>query len=183
MRRILNKWPILLAPVVLTFGVRSVGAVTLAELRGDKNLTPQGLIRRFAGFKFRLFDEVQPRDVFLASRTGDCDDFATLAADLLDERGYTTRLVAVYMERQTHVVCYVKEVGAYLDYNKRNDASPLVPSDGTLADIAGKVARSFGSRWSSVLEFTFRGGTRQPVASDFPRMAANGWSGGPQRDR
>ncbi|MDB6121894.1 MAG: hypothetical protein JWQ71_887, partial [Pedosphaera sp.] len=118
--------------------------------------------------KFKLFDEVQPRKVFLASQQGDCDDFATLAADVLHEKGYTTRLIAVFMEKQVHVVCYVKEVGAYLDYNNRKKPSPLVPTNGRLADIAGKVARSFHQPWMSVLEYTYKNGVKHTVMADFP---------------
>ena len=99
-------------------------------------------------------------------RRGDCDDFATLAAVLLAHRGYTPHLVAVFMEKQVHVVCYVTQTNNYLDYNHRKDRT-LVPSTGTLDDIADKVASSFRSRWYSVSEFTFDGSARQFVRTEF----------------
>jgi len=154
---------------LLLYGLQPLHAVTLADLQRDPRLTPESLLHRFAGFEFKLFDEVQPRDVFLSTQTGDCDDFATLAADVLRQKGYTTRLIAIFMSKQTHVVCYVKEAGAYLDYNNRRKASPLVPTSGTLPDIAAKVARSFRTPWTSVMEFTYKDGIRKAGAMDFPQ--------------
>src|SRR5258708_7730259 len=122
---ILNSWRIVLALFLVTCGSPALKAMTLKDLRADVKLTPESLIRRFAKFKFKLIDGVQRREVFLASQTGDCDDFATLAADVLREKGYHTHLVAVFMEQQVHVVCYVAEAAAYLDYNNRKLASPL----------------------------------------------------------
>ncbi len=52
---------------------------------------------------------------FLASRSGDCDDPAMFVADLRREKGYSTRLVAVFMPHDVHVVCYVAETNSYLD--------------------------------------------------------------------
>ena len=68
---------------------------------------------------------ILPAD-FLAGKAGDCDDFATLAAEVLRGKGYTTRLVVVHMEREVHVVCYVNEIKGYLDYNRRHEAHPVV---------------------------------------------------------
>jgi hypothetical protein len=169
MTKLLKKCLLTLAVSLLILGAHPLHAMTTAELQNDSKLTPESLLHRFAGFDFKLFDEVQPRDVFLSTQTGDCDDFATLAADVLRQKGYTTHLIAVFMAKQTHVVCYVKEAGAYLDYNNRRKASPLVPTSGTLQDIAGKVARSFRTRWSSVMEFTFEHGIRKAGAMDFPQ--------------
>ena len=64
------------------------------------------------------------------------------------------------MEQQVHVVCYVKEAGAYLDYNYRKKPSPLVPTNGKLTDIATKVARSFHQPWVSVLQYTYQNGVK-----------------------
>lgn len=155
--------------LLLTCGTTSLPAMTWNDFRNDRTLTPENLIRKFANFKFKLFDAVQSRDTFLSTQIGDCDDFATLAADALREKGYTTKLVAVFTAKQAHVVCYVKEAGAYLDYNNRKKPSPLVPTDGSLADIARKVARSFGAPWCSVLEYTFKNGVKRAVATDFPQ--------------
>jgi hypothetical protein len=142
-------------------------AVTLAELRADRNLTPERLMARFADFKFEEGRQVRQPDSFLASRSGDCDDFATLAADLLREKGYSTQLVAVYLPHDVHVVCYVAETHSYLDYNRRKQAAPLVKCNRDLAAIAASVARSFHSSWRSVSEFTFRKGVRHFVSTVF----------------
>jgi hypothetical protein len=142
-------------------------AVTLAELRADPNLTPERLMARFADFKFELGRKVRPPEAFLASQSGDCDDFASLAADLLHEKGYSTRLVAVFMPNDVHVVCYVAETNSYLDYNRRKQASPLVKCNNELAAIAASVARSFHSSWRSVSEFTFRKGARHFISTVF----------------
>jgi hypothetical protein len=142
-------------------------ALTLAELRAEPNLTPERLMTHFADFKFELGSKVRAPDTFLANRCGDCDDFATLAADLLKEKGYSTRLVVVYMPNDVHVVCYVAETNSYLDYNRRKQASPLVKSTGELEDIAASVAHSFRSPWRSVAEFTFRQGVRHFVSMAF----------------
>ena len=160
----------LLTSLVILFLLHPAGvapAVTLAELRAEPNLTPERLMTHFADFKFQLNRQLRPPDTFLASRCGDCDDFATLAADLLREKGYSTRLVAVYMPNEVHVVCYVAETNTYLDYNRRKQPSPVVKCKGELAAIAASVARSFRSPWRSVSEFTLRQGVRHFVSTVF----------------
>ena len=143
-----------------------VAALTLEQLKADPHLTPAKLLAYFSDFKFQLHEQVQAPEAFLASGCGDCDDFASLAAVLLANRGYTTRLVAVFMEKEVHVVCYVAQTNNYLDYNHRKDRI-LIPSTGELADIADKVAASFRSRWLSVSEVTFKGQLRQFVRTEF----------------
>lgn len=165
----LNNWRLCLVLFWLAGSASPLHAMTLNDLRQDAGLTPESLIRRFANFRFKLIDGVQPHSEFLASQTGDCDDFATLAADVLREKGYSTHLIAVFMERQVHVVCYVAEAKAYLDYNNRKQASPLVPTNGTLTDIAGKVARSFHAAWHCVFEYTYKNGIQHTIATDFPQ--------------
>lgn len=144
-------------------------SLTLKELHDDAALTPERLLRCFADFEFRLGERVQPSEAFLSGKAGDCDDFATLAAAVLREKGYTPRLIAVFMERQVHVVCYVLETKAYLDFNNRKLSSPSVASDGTLADIAQKVARSFHAPWTCASEFVYKNGIRQTRWTDFPQ--------------
>jgi hypothetical protein len=159
-----------LANLAILFSLLPAGmarAVTLAELRAEPNLTPERLMTHFADFKFELNREVRQPDTFLARQSGDCDDFATLAADLLREKGYSTRLVAVFMPHDVHVVCYVAETNSYLDYNRRKQASPLVKCNSELAAIASSVAHSFRSPWRSVSEFTFRKGARHFVSTVF----------------
>jgi len=141
--------------------------VTLAELRADPHLTPERLMKHFVHFKFELGRETRKPEAFLAKESGDCDDFATLAADVLREKGYSTHLVAVFMPNDVHVVCYVGETGSYLDYNRRKEASPLVSCGRGLDAIAASVAHSFRTQWRSVSEFTFRAGVKHFVATVF----------------
>src|SRR4051794_15270885 len=107
---------IVLGLCLLTMGL-DASALDVETLRRDPNLTPENFARYFQGFHFELNEKIQAPDVFLARETGDCDDYATLAADLLKERGYTTRLLVVFMPKNTHVVCYVEETKSYLDFN------------------------------------------------------------------
>ena len=159
---------VLLATVFLMVAGQSARALSLTELRADSKLTPERLIKQFADFKFELSRTVRKPEVFLATQSGDCDDFATLAAELLREKGYTTRLVVIYMPEAVHVVCYVQESNCYLDYNCRKQAAPLVKCDGDLSAIAGSVAKSFHSSWRSVSEFTCEpDGTRHFVSTEF----------------
>ncbi len=142
-------------------------AVTLSELRADPKLTPERFMKHFADFKFRLGRTVRRPETFLTSKVGDCDDFATLAADVLRQKGYTPHLVAVFMPHEVHVVCYVVETRSYLDFNRRAQSFPLVSSTGALDCIARSVAESFRTDWRSVSEFTYANGTRTLVQSEF----------------
>lgn len=155
------------ALVLMLLTVSSSNAFTFKDLENDSHLTPESLIRRFSHFKFKLLADVQKHDAFLASQEGDCDDFATLSADILKAKGFTPHLIAVHMAHQFHVVCYVDEIKGYLDYNNRSKDSPIVPSNGSLEDVANKVARSFRSTWSTAAEFAYRNGVRQTIALDF----------------
>jgi hypothetical protein len=151
----------LLVPFALAHGV------TMAELRADRKLTPERLMSYFSDFKFELSRQVRTPETFLANRCGDCDDFATLAANLLREKGYSTRLVVVFMPQDVHVVCYVVECHAYLDYNRRRQTAPLVACKGDLESIAGSVAESFRSPWRSASEFTYHNGTKRFASTVF----------------
>lgn len=142
--------------------------VTLDEIRSDERLTPERFGQYFAEFTYELREDVQEAKVFLKSRSGDCDDFAVLAAELLREKGYSTKLVVVFMAKSIHVVCYVAETKSYLDFNRRGLKECTVASGGALGDIASRVALSFGSPWHCVSEFTFREGKRHFVYTEFP---------------
>lgn len=131
-------------------------AMTLDQLRDTPALTPDKLASYFAGFEFKFHEEVQDHEIFWETKSGDCDDYATLAAEILAHHGYTPRLIAVRMKGETHVVCYIPETGSYLDYNCRNDTQKLVPCSSRLTDIAHKVADSFGRDWVATYEFTYR---------------------------
>lgn len=133
----------------------STHALTADEIRAMPDLTPDKFAALFSDFKFHFYEEVQDFDSFLAKRVGDCDDYATLAADVLSKRGYTPRLIAVRMKGETHVVCYIEETGSYLDYNTRKDKQKLVKSSNVLTDIARSVADSFSKDWIATYEFTY----------------------------
>src|SRR5262249_47096383 len=92
----------------------------------QKDVTPESLAHCFADFKFELGDSLQDPETFLRRKSGDCDDFASLVSNVLNRRGYKTKLVVIMMERETHVVCYVPERKGYLDYNLRAATQPLV---------------------------------------------------------
>ena len=117
--------------------------------------TPAEFASRFSNFEFVFHEKIQDPQVFLSTRSGDCDDFATLAAVELKKGGHTPRLFAVRMKGETHVICYVPEANAYLDYNNRAAPNPLVPTDGSLQDIARKVSDSFGRNWIAAYEFSY----------------------------
>src|SRR4051794_24751644 len=107
-------WLFLIGLLLSTFFCR---AATLDEIRSTENLTPQKFASFFSNFEFKYHHAIQPPETFLATESGDCDDYATLASRVLKERGYTTRLVTIRMPKVTHVVCYVEESKCYLDYN------------------------------------------------------------------
>ncbi len=161
------RWPVRRANITMSLllGLFLVGvqgwAVTLQELRDLPQLTPEIFMGYFRDFGFKLSEKLQAPEDFLAGRSGDCDDFACLAAEVLGEKKYTTRLIAIFMEGQTHVVCYVKESRSYLDYNCRRLPAPLQPTDGELEDIADKVALYFHSTWHCVAEYNSQAGIRR----------------------
>lgn len=148
-----------------------VHALTLAEIESTPNLTPQRFAHFFSRFEFRFHNEVQSPEEFLATEAGDCDDYAILAADVLRKRGYNPRLIAVRMPKVVHVVCYVPEVNAYLDYNARSSGTGLVPSLAAIPEIARHVAQSYGAKWSSASEFTFEEGAKRLVQTVIPGHA------------
>jgi hypothetical protein len=152
MQRYVKSGLWLIAALFLCF---SAQAVTLEELVATPNLTPETLAARFSDFEFKFHEEVQNPHVFLASQSGDCDDYATVAAYVLSKHGYSPRLIAIRMKGETHVVCYIPETKTYLDYNCRKDLKKTVPCSGEITDIARKVALSFGRDWVATYEFTF----------------------------
>lgn len=145
--------------------VWALDAVTLEDLRQDPNLTPERFARYFRNFRYVFHEEIQSPEVFLATEAGDCDDYATLAADLFAARGFHPRLIAVRMPGVTHVVCYVTESGCYLDFNNRVYLSRTERSKPDLRSIAKKVAKSFDASWTSASEFTYGDGLKRMVAT------------------
>jgi hypothetical protein len=152
----------------LVWAGASAGAGGMNDLLNQKDLTPEGLAHVFADFAFQIRPQVQEPETFLQRKCGDCADYSNLASDVLTHHGYTTKLVVVMMSHQTHVVCYVKEAGGFLDYNHRADTHPVIASDGSLEDIAGKVAGDFRSPWRMASAFRYRGGSPVYLDSVFP---------------
>jgi hypothetical protein len=139
-----------------------VGA-SLPELQNDLKMTPKRFANHFEDFDYEFFNYVQRPEAFLRNRAGDCDDYALLGDLILAKRNFTTRIVRVVLtgRRVNHVVCYVEESKAYLDYNSRKYFLNLDRSGPTLREIADKVAASFQASWSSASEFTYDYATDQ----------------------
>jgi len=132
--------------------------LTVSELLNDPTLTPKQFAGLFEDFAFEMHPfDVQDPDEFLASRSGDCIDYAVLADYVLKPRGYETRLIRVEMIGANigHAVCYVTESRAYLDYNNRKYFLNLARSGPTIREIATKVAASFEANWTFASEFTY----------------------------
>lgn len=160
-RQLCHFWARLGLIIITILATFTCSAVTLEQLRQEPNLTPERLIGYFRDFKFHLGEKVQPPEIFLAAKSGDCDDFASLAAEVLREKKYTTRLIAIFMDGQTHVICYVEEIKGYLDYNHRQDSAAVQATTGDLEDMADKVATFFRLPWRCVGEITYHGGDRR----------------------
>lgn len=139
-------------------------AVTLEELLTAEKMTPKKFAAYFKDFEYKFYSDIQPPKEFLATKSGDCDDYATLADTVLRKHGFTTRLISVRMPGLlTHVVCYVTEEKVYLDFNNRVYLSRTEKAGPDLREIAQKVARSFEANWTSVSEFTYRDGVKELV--------------------
>ena len=151
--------PFTAAVLVIICMVWDSRAATLSGFVNQKDLTPSKLARAIADFTFELAPQVQDPDAFLQRKRGDCADFANLASIVLAQHGYSTQLIVVMMDQQTHVVCYVKEAGGFLDYNHRADEFPVVLSDGSLEDVARHVAGDFRSGWRMASAFRYRNGS------------------------
>ncbi|MHB8521207.1 MAG: transglutaminase domain-containing protein [Limisphaerales bacterium] len=143
-----------------------LAALTLEELTNTPNLTPKRFARYFRDFEYCFHADLQPVEVFLRTKSGDCDDYAILADLVLRPRGYETRLIIVRMPgRVAHVVCYVNQEKAYLDYNKRGNLFVLQSCRPGIRAIAVKVAKSLSQNWTSASEFTYSTGVEQMMAT------------------
>ena len=129
----------------------------LWELEQEPKMTPGHFANLFENFAFEYFDYVQPPEIFLRNRAGDCDDYANLGGYILHQAGFKTRLIRVELvgTRVSHAVCYVTEKKAYLDYNLRTYFINLQRSDASIREIAAHVADSFGQNWTTATEYTF----------------------------
>jgi len=158
---------ILILVLVGFLGVQGMAAVTLQQLVQDAKLTPKKYAGYFSDFKYRQQADIQAWDLFLLSKSGDCDDYAILADEVLKPKGYTTRLISVRMPGALpHVVCYIREEKGYLDFNNRTYMIKIEKCGESLRAIAAKVAKSFEANWTSAVEFTYLGdGMKQAVAT------------------
>jgi len=170
-RRISKTWWVA-AVLLLLSGWSSLKALTIEELRDVPNPTPKNVASYFADFKFVFHAEVQDPNVFLGTKSGDCDDYAIVVVDVLGRHGYTTHLIAIRMKGETHVVCYIDEVHGYLDYNCRKDENPVVDCNNSIVDIARKVAQSFNRDWVATYEFSYSQGTKRLVNNIVPNKSA-----------
>jgi hypothetical protein len=141
-------------------------AITFDELKSDAKLTPKRFASYFTDFEYRFHAEVQPPEVFLTTRSGDCDDYAILADMVLRPKGYETRLVSVRMPGLlVHVVCYVTQEKGYLDYNNRVYMVKVAKSGPGIREVAAKVAKSLEANWTSASEFVYTNGVKRLVAT------------------
>jgi hypothetical protein len=144
-----------------------VWGLSLDDIRGTPDLTPRKFAAYFRDFEFKFHTDVQSPEAFLATQSGDCDDFSTLAAAVLREKGYTPRLITVRMPGVTHVVCYIEETKSYLDYNNRG-VERMVSSGSEIEAIAESVAKSYRLSWTSASEFTYEEGAKRLVQTVLP---------------
>jgi hypothetical protein len=164
-RRLRRGLLLVLALPCLTIG-NSLPAATLIELLSDSKMNPKRFANHFEDFAYEFHQEIQPPDVFLSSKRGDCDDYAVLADLVLKRKGFGTRLVQVRLAGQVdHAVCYVNESSAYLDYNNRAVFFTLAKSGATLREIASKVAASLEANWTTAFEFSYNGRAKELVAT------------------
>ena len=95
-------------------------ALTLEELENHNGITPRSFAKLFRDFHYEYFPSIREPELFLFSKRGDCDDYATLADRVLKKAGYRTRLISVKISGMpSHVVCYVEEERGYLDFQQQ----------------------------------------------------------------
>ncbi len=153
-------------------------AVTLEELQQDPKLTPKQFAKHFTEFAYAEHSEVQDPEIFLLTKSGDCDDYAILADMVLRPKGYDTRLISVRMPGiVVHVVCYVTQEKGYLDYNNRVHWSKIERSGPSLREIARNVARSFSANWTSASEFAYLGDSRKRLIATVAKTDPRGTDG------
>jgi hypothetical protein len=140
----------------LAFTVGALRAFTLADLLADSRLTPKRFADRFWDFDYQVFPYVQDPDVFLKSKTGNCQDYAIMADYVLKRKTYQTRLIHVVLAcGSAHDVCYVTQVKGYLDYNNRIYSRNVQRSGRTVREIADQAAASFDQDWTTASVYTY----------------------------
>ncbi len=152
--RLVLLFALLAGPVL---ALKSTDHFTLRDLEQAPGLTPGKFADLFEDFEYEFSAPVLPADVFLAQRSGDCDDYAVLAAYVLRLKGYHPRLIQVQLvgTNVDHAVCYISEQKVYLDYNNRKYTFNLEKSRPTVRDIANAVADSLEQNWTTAFEFTY----------------------------
>lgn len=149
------------ALLLLTMPVAAT-AVTHSQLLQDARMNSKRFASYFQDFRYELHFEVQPIDDFLQWQRGDCDDYAILADHVLKRRNIQTLLVHIRLAGMVaHAVCYVRDDGAYLDYNNRDVFFTLSRCRLSLHEIASKVAKSLEANWTSASFFTYSYETRE----------------------
>ncbi len=63
--------------------------------------------------QFGTEERWQSADEFLSTRKGDCEDFAVLAKELLNQSGRKAFLLNIYGSRYAHTICVYVENGKY----------------------------------------------------------------------
>lgn len=150
--------------LIATMVCGRLDAITLGDLLGDPKLTAKRFASHFETFAYEFHPEVQPPEVFLESRAGDCDDYAILADYVLKRHQIGTRLVRISLVgRVAHDVCYVIPNRGYLDYNNRKYASTMEGCKQRLRAIASQVADSFEANWTSASEYAYDYTTEKKV--------------------
>jgi hypothetical protein len=140
----------------LAFTVAGLRAFTLSDLLGDSRMTPKSFAGRFWDFDYQVFPYVQDPDVFLKTKTGNCQDYAIMADYVLKRKTYQTRLIHVVLAcGSAHDVCYVDQVKGYLDFNNRVYARTIQRSGRTIREIADRAAASFDQDWTTASVYTY----------------------------
>lgn len=152
-------WLLLALTVLLpsAWALKPTDHFGLKELEAEPNLAPGNFANLFEDFAYDYYPYLQSPSTFLQNRSGDCDDYAILAAHILGLRGFKTRLIRVELvgTRINHVVCYVTDKKAYLDYNNRKYSINLEHSGTSIRAIADNVADSFAKNWTTGTEYTY----------------------------
>ena len=163
-----KRWRAALCALILLglVGSPPLAAFTLSELVLDSKMTPKKFAGKFEDFEYEFSREIQPPSVFLSTKRGDCDDYATLADTVLRRKGFDTHLIQIRLAGQVdHAVCYVTQSTAYLDYNNRAVFLTLARSGASIREIATKVAASLNLNWTSAFEFTYDGDKKEVIAT------------------
>jgi hypothetical protein len=135
---------------------QTVTTIKLAARAPNANPYPTNILEKAFVPALETFGDVEPTDgVFRYYRLFMPLGFPIVAAQMLTERGYDCRLIAVrFTDSSPGIVCYVASDSVYIDFNNQTYISKLNPSGSTIREIATHVAASLGKTWTSASEFT-----------------------------